>query len=65
MIKESDEVRAKAWCFDNGMTKEQMEQAWDNAIKAGNKIIINLSEHDHKWYNLQNHLLKQLVERYL
>ena len=55
---------AKAWCFDNSVTEEQVIQAWDNALKARNFIIKNLNSHGYKWWWLPEHLLKQLIERY-
>ena len=56
--------RAKAWCFDNGKTAEEMESAWNNALLAGNIVVGNLDRHGKKWWWLPEHLLSQLAERY-
>ena len=58
------EQRAKAWCFDNGVTREQITTAWNNALAAGNMVIKNLHQHGHKWTILPEHLLSQLIENY-
>lgn len=56
--------RAKAWCFDNGVTAEQVQNAWDNAIKLDNSVINQLERSGVTWKDLSPHLLKQLIERY-
>lgn len=38
------EARAKAWLFDKGISLEEIETAWSNAIKKDNFIIKNLAE---------------------
>jgi hypothetical protein len=57
--------RAKAWCFDNGVTEEQIQTAWDNAKENGVLVVQNLSKHGHSWWWLPPHLLQQLFDRYL
>ena len=49
--------RAKAWCFDNGVTVSQMEKCWDNALKDGHKMITSLDAHGHQWSILPKHIL--------
>ncbi len=56
--------RAKAWCFDNGVTREQIETAWNNAIKAGNQKIIQLKNSGCIWEDINHVLIMQLLERY-
>lgn len=59
-------ARAKAWLFDKGISLEEIETAWSNAIKKDNFIIKNLAENGKKWWWLGNNtrLLQQLIERY-
>jgi hypothetical protein len=63
MTNEEHMDRAKAWCFDNGVTEVEVQTAWDNA-KETNHIIKNLHGHGQSWWWLPPHLLKQLVARY-
>lgn len=60
------EARAKAWLFDKGISLEEIETAWSNAIKKDNFIIKNLVKNGKKWWWLGNNtrLLQQLIERY-
>lgn len=60
------EARAKVWLFDKGISLEEIETAWSNAIKKDNFIIKNLAENGKKWWWLGNNtrLLQQLIERY-
>ncbi len=60
------EARAKAWLFDKGISLEEIETAWSNAIKKDNFIIKNLAKNGKKWWWLGNNtrLLQQLIERY-
>lgn len=60
----SNEERAKAWCFDNKHTEEEMITAWNNAISQDNLVISNLDKHGKTWTHLPNHLLKDLVGKY-
>jgi len=56
--------RAKAWCFDNDVTEEEVEKAWNNAIALGVPVIVNLNKHGNEWWILAPHLLRQLMDRY-
>lgn len=56
--------QAKAWCFDNGITEEQVQASWVNAIAQDNFVITNMSKNGKCWRDLPTHLLEQLVERY-
>lgn len=60
------ETMAKAWAFNNGVSQEQIEKAWDNAIEKGNFIIRNLDKNGKKWWWLGDNptLLQQLIERF-
>jgi len=64
MASAAQEQRAKAWCFDNGITVTQMEACWNNAIEAGNFIIKNLDSHGKEWWSLPGHLLKEFTDKY-
>ena len=64
MSKEERMNRAKAWCFDNNVTEAEVKDSWDNALKLGIPIIVNLNKHGNDWWSLAPHLLEQLVERY-
>ena len=64
MDKKEKENRAKAWCFDNGRTVEEMERAWEKGVEAGNPILKNLDRHRHTWLDLAPHLLPDLLKRY-
>lgn len=56
--------RAKAWCLDKGVSIEQMQAAWNNAVEANNHIVCNLNSHGYEWWWLPEHLLEQLLDRY-
>jgi hypothetical protein len=56
--------RAKAWCFDNGVTEAQIQAAWNKSLET-NAIIQNLNKHGNSWWWLPPHLLQQLFDRYL
>lgn len=55
---------AKAWCFDNGITEEQVKAAWDNAAGIGNQVINQFIRSGMTWCDLSPRLLGQLIERY-
>ena len=55
--------RAKAWCFDNGVSETEIQAAWEAALEAGVKVVKNLDDHGCKWWWLPPHLLQQLIER--
>ena len=66
MTKEHENLtRAKAWCFDNGATEEEMVTAWNNALEQNVTVVKSLNRDGYKWWWLAPHLLKQLHERYL
>lgn len=60
------EAKAKAWLFDNNISLEEIEKAWNNAIKRNNFLINNLAKNGKKWWWLgeNTRLLQQLIERY-
>lgn len=60
------EARAKAWLFDNNISLEEIETAWNNAIIRNNFLINNLAKNGKKWWWLgeNTRLLQQLIERY-
>lgn len=60
------EAKAKAWLFDNKISLEEIETAWNNAIKRNNFLINNLAKNGKKWWWLgeNTRLLQQLIERY-
>lgn len=64
MNKDDEEhmTRAKAWCFDNGVTEAQIQAAWDKA-KETVFVVKNLHQNGKTWWWLPPHLLKQLIER--
>lgn len=66
MSKNEKLIMAKAWCFDNGFSLEDIENAWDKAIKENCFVVKKLNENGYKWWWLGDNrtLLSQLVERY-
>ncbi len=60
------EAKAKAWLFDNKISLEEIETAWNNAIKRNNFLINNLAKNGKRWWWLgeNTRLLQQLIERY-
>lgn len=63
-MRASTRNRAKAWCFDNNITEEQILKAWNKALEQGVPIVKNLDNHGHTWWMLPPHLLEQLLRRY-
>ena len=55
--------RAKAWCFDKGVSEAQIQAAWDNA-KDKSPLAKNLHKNGFTWWWLPPHLLEQLIKRY-
>lgn len=66
MSTEEKMIMAKAWCFDNGISLEDIENAWDKAIKENCFVVKNLDKNGYKWWWLGDNpkLLSQLMERY-
>lgn len=57
-------ARAKAWCFDNQITEDQITAAWNRALRDGLFLVKNFATHGHTWWRLPPHLLKELINRY-
>ncbi|MDO3681959.1 hypothetical protein [Paenibacillus ehimensis] len=66
MTREQEEhmARAKAWCFDNGVSEEEIVTAWNNALDKGVPVVKSLNRDGYKWWWLPPHLLSQLHLRY-
>lgn len=66
MNKEEKITKAKAWCFDNGISLINIEKAWETAVKNNCFVITNLDKNGYKWWWLGDNeiLLSQLIERY-
>lgn len=66
MSAEEKMIMAKAWCFDNGFSLEDVEKAWDKAIKENCFVVKNLDKNGYKWWWLGDNaiLLSQLMERF-
>ena|GEM_PF-5393293 len=64
MTDTKQNMRAHAWCFENGVTEKQIQSSWDNALCEGNFIVKNLAQHGYTWRKLPPHLLQQLIECY-
>lgn len=59
-----NEMRVKAWCFDNGVSLKQLENAWNNAIDQGHARIMQFQRSGMSWMDLNTHLLPQLLEQF-
>lgn len=57
---------AKLYLFDNGISMETLQAAWDRALdpETGNPIIKNLAEHGQIPLDLPPHLIADLLKRY-
>lgn len=55
---------AQAWCFQNSISKEQMDEAWKNAQSRNNPIVLQLVRSKCTWMDLNHIVLKQLLDKY-
>lgn len=58
------ENRAKAFCYDQGITTEEMDAVWQNAVKSGNAVINQLVRSGCTWHDLNKHLLQEIYNRF-
>lgn len=56
--------RAKAYLFDNNISLEQVQKAWDKGIESGNGILKNFAEHGKGPLDLAPHLINDLLHRH-
>lgn len=64
MAIEGRHEKNKVWCFENNITQEQVQKAWDKAAEANVMVVQNYIFYGNGAFDLPQHLFKQLVERY-
>ena len=57
-------LAAKAFCYDNNVKLEQIEQAWQNALDQGHSLALQLKRSGCTWLDLNMTVWSQLIERY-
>lgn len=62
MVQKID--RAKSFCYDNGITMDEMDEVWGNAVKSGNPVISQLVRSGCTWHDLNKHLLQKIYNQF-
>ena len=57
-------LRVKAWCFDNGITFDDLDGAWKNALNADVMNVKLANKQGYDWKIFNEIIWSQLLERY-